>query len=143
MPEYARLAMSRADSFTVSGKPRRSSISLRSALATLMRYSASDSCPAIATASVSSILAIFCVIFEPMKKPLLALLSEPSTTPSLVLMPTIVVISFSLSLSLGIVWEDTGLIDRQRLKPVTAETLQECQHTPHHIGHCDDSGNTI
>src|SRR5919197_6599953 len=92
MPEYARLAISLADSLTVSGNPLRSSISLRSAFDTLIKYSASESWPAIATASVSSILAIFCVIFEPMKKPLLALLSEPSTTPSLVLMPTIVVI---------------------------------------------------
>ena len=33
-----------------------------------------------------------CVIFEPMKKPLLALLSEPSTTPSFVFIPTVVVI---------------------------------------------------
>ncbi len=91
MPEYARLAISRADSLTVSGNPLRNSISLRSAFATLIRYSASDSCPAMATASVSSILAIFCVIFDPMKKPLLARLSEPSTTPSRVLIPTIVV----------------------------------------------------
>jgi hypothetical protein len=56
-------------------------------------YSASDNCPAIATAKVSSIFAIFWVIFEPMKKPLLALLSDPSTTPSFVLIPTIVVIN--------------------------------------------------
>src|SRR6185503_10492292 len=92
MPEYARLAISLADSLTVRGNPLRSSISLRSAFAILIKYSASDSWPAIATASVSSILAIFCVIFDPMKKPLLALLSEPRTTPSRVFMPTIVVI---------------------------------------------------
>jgi hypothetical protein len=75
----------------VKGNPLRNSISLRSAFATLMMYSASESCPAIATASVSSIFVIFCTIFDPMKKPLLALLSDPSTTQSIVLIPTIVV----------------------------------------------------
>jgi hypothetical protein len=67
-------------------------LSRRSAFATLTKYSASDNCPAIATASVSSTFAIFCVILEPMKNPLLALLSDPSTTPSFVLIPIMVVI---------------------------------------------------
>src|SRR3972149_3671113 len=94
MLEYTMFEISFALSFTDTGKPRRRAIRRRSAFARFTRYSASDIAPAIATAIVSSSEKIFWTTFDPMKNPFDARLSAASTTPSLLRMPTVVVISY-------------------------------------------------
>src|SRR5712691_303463 len=80
-------------SFTDSGYPRRSATSRRSAFARFTRYSASDIAPAIATAVPSSSEKIFWTTLDPTKNPFDARLSAARTTPSLLRMPTVVVMS--------------------------------------------------
>src|SRR3990170_7243812 len=86
-------AISFALSFTDSGYPRRSARRRRSAFARFTRYSASLICPAIATAIVSSRGKIFWTTLLPTKKPFDARLSAARTTPSLLLIPTVVVMT--------------------------------------------------
>src|SRR2546426_11011957 len=86
-------AISFALSLTDSGYPRRSARRRRSAFARFTRYSASLICPAIATAVVSSSGKIFWTTLLPTKKPFAARLSAARTTPSLLLIPTVVVMS--------------------------------------------------
>src|SRR5690348_13880760 len=78
-------------SFTDSGYPRRNARSRRSAFARFTRYSASDIAPAIATAVAPSREKIFWTTFDPTKNPFEARLSAARTTPSLLRMPTVVV----------------------------------------------------
>src|SRR5438128_9722932 len=78
-------------SLTGTGKPRRKARSRRSAFARFTRYSASDIAPAIATAVVPSREKIFWTTLDPTKNPFEARLSAARTTPSLLRMPTVVV----------------------------------------------------
>src|SRR6266545_2424891 len=80
-------------SLTDSGYPRRSARSRRSAFARLTRYSASDIAPAIATAVAPSREKIFWTTLDPTKNPFDARLSAARTTPSLLRIPTVVVMS--------------------------------------------------
>src|SRR5436309_889010 len=83
--------ISGALSLSETGWPRRKARSRRSAFARFTRYSASDIAPAIATAVVPSREKIFWTTLDPTKKPFEALLSAARTTPSLLRMPTVVV----------------------------------------------------
>src|SRR3989454_6021510 len=76
---------------TETGYPRRKARSRRSAFARFTRYSASDIAPAIATAVAPSREKIFWTTFDPTKNPFEARLSAARTTPSLLRMPTVVV----------------------------------------------------
>src|SRR2546425_5836083 len=67
--------------------------SRRSAFARFTRYSASDIAPAIATAVPPSREKIFWTTLDPTKNPFEARLSAARTTPSLLRMPTVVVMS--------------------------------------------------
>src|SRR2546422_3547290 len=107
-------AISFALSFTDSGYPRRSVRRRRSAFARLTRYSASLICPAIATAIVSSSGKIFWTTFEPTKKPFDARLSAARTTPSLLRIPTVVVM-FDLGRPMAAV----PYVDSTGVRPVT------------------------
>src|SRR3989454_960902 len=78
-------------SLTETGYPRRKARSRRSAFARFTRYSASDIAPAIATAVAPSREKIFWTTFDPTKNPFEARLSAARTTPSLLRMPTVVV----------------------------------------------------
>src|SRR5438128_10838740 len=78
-------------SLTETGKPRRKARSRRSAFARFTRYSASDIAPAIATAVPPSREKIFWTTLDPTKNPFEARLSAARTTPSLLRMPTVVV----------------------------------------------------
>src|SRR6266540_3304498 len=80
-------------SLTDSGYPRRNASSRRSAFARFTRYSASDIAPAIATAVAPSREKIFWTTLDPMKNPFDARLSAARTTPSLLRIPTVVVMS--------------------------------------------------
>src|SRR6266511_1103369 len=80
-------------SLTDSGYPRRNARSRRSAFARLTRYSASDIAPAIATAVAPSREKIFWTTLDPTKNPFDARLSAARTTPSLLRIPTVVVMS--------------------------------------------------
>src|SRR6266704_200994 len=80
-------------SLTETGYPRRSATSRRSAFARLTRYSASDIAPAIATAVAPSREKIFWTTLDPTKNPFDARLSAARTTPSLLRIPTVVVMS--------------------------------------------------
>src|SRR3989442_5950478 len=79
-------------SLTETGYPRRKARSRRSAFARFTRYSASDIAPAIATAVAPSRENIFWTTLDPTKNPFEARLSAARTTPSLLRMPTVVVI---------------------------------------------------
>src|SRR2546428_3643137 len=83
--------MSFALSLTDTGKRRRKARSRRSAFARFTRYSASDIAPAIATAVAPSREKIFWTTLDPTKNPFEARLSAARTTPSLLRMPTVVV----------------------------------------------------
>src|SRR2546428_11796526 len=78
-------------SLTETGYPRRKARSRRSAFARFTRYSASDIAPAIATAVAPSREKIFWTTLDPTKNPFEARLSAARTTPSLLRMPTVVV----------------------------------------------------
>src|SRR5438552_4228063 len=78
-------------SLTDTGYPRRKAKSRRPASARFTRYSASDIAPAIATAVAPSREKIFWTTFDPTKNPFEARLSAARTTPSLLRMPTVVV----------------------------------------------------
>src|SRR3989304_2284731 len=78
-------------SFTDRGYPRRRDRRRRSAFARFTRYSASDIWPAMATAVVSSREKSFRTVLDPTKNPFEARLSAARTTPSLLRMPTVVV----------------------------------------------------
>src|SRR2546425_13351872 len=78
-------------SLTDPGYPRRKARSRRSAFARFTRYSASDIAPAIATAVAPSREKIFWTTLDPTKNPFEARLSAARTTPSLLRMPTVVV----------------------------------------------------
>src|SRR2546425_10581574 len=78
-------------SLTDAGKPQRKARSRRSAFARFTRYSASDIAPAIATAVPPSREKIFWTTLDPTKNPFEARLSAARTTPSLLRMPTVVV----------------------------------------------------
>src|SRR5207245_9763971 len=80
-------------SLTDTGYPRRNARSRRSAFARFTRYSASDIAPAIATAVAPSSEKIFWTTLDPTKNPFDARLSAARTTPSLLRMPTVVVMS--------------------------------------------------
>src|SRR5438552_3193649 len=80
-------------SLTDTGLPRRKARSRRSAFARFTRYSASDIAPAIATAVASSREKIFWTTLDPTKNPFEARLSAARTTPSLLRIPTVVVMS--------------------------------------------------
>src|SRR6266540_147589 len=80
-------------SLTDSGYPRRNASSRRSAFARFTRYSASDIAPAIATAVAPSREKIFWTTLDPTKNPFDARLSAARTTPSLLRIPTVVVMS--------------------------------------------------
>src|SRR6266540_2625933 len=101
-------------SLTDSGYPRRSARSRRSAFARLTRYSASDIAPAIATAVAPSREKIFWTTLDPTKKPFDARLSAARTTPSLLRIPTVVVMS-NLNHSMSRV----GYVDSKGPGPVT------------------------
>src|SRR2546427_1859459 len=77
--------------WTHTGSPRRKARSRRSACARFTRYSASDIAPAIATAVPPSREKIFWTTLDPTKNPFEARLSAARTTPSLLRMPTVVV----------------------------------------------------
>src|SRR5437016_4228223 len=79
-------------SLTDKGYPRRNARSRRSAFARFTRYSASDIAPAIATAVAPSREKIFWTTLDPTKNPFEARLSAARTTPSLLRIPTVVVI---------------------------------------------------
>src|SRR6267143_1294374 len=79
-------------SLTDRGYPRRNAVSRRSAFARFTRYSASDIAPAIATAVAPSREKIFWTTLDPTKNPFEARLSAARTTPSLLRIPTVVVI---------------------------------------------------
>src|SRR5436309_6173595 len=83
--------ISGALSLSETGWPRRKARSRRSAFARFTRYSASDIAPAIATAVVPSREKIFWTTLDPTKNPFEARLSAARTTPSLLRMPTVVV----------------------------------------------------
>src|SRR5437899_1182950 len=78
---------------TETGYPRRKARSRRSAFARFTRYSASDIAPAIATAVPPSSEKIFWTTLDPTKNPFEARLSAARTTPSLLRIPTVVVMS--------------------------------------------------
>src|SRR6266581_2247861 len=80
-------------SLTDTGYPRRNASSRRSAFARFTRYSASDIAPAIATAVAPSREKIFWTTLDPTKNPFEARLSAARTTPSLLRIPTVVVMS--------------------------------------------------
>src|SRR5438552_5028088 len=80
-------------SLTDTGYPRRKAKSRRSAFARFTRYSASDIAPAIATAVAPSREKIFWTTLDPTKNPFEARLSAARTTPSLLRIPTVVVMS--------------------------------------------------
>src|SRR6266581_3264490 len=90
-------------SLTETGYPRRKARSRRSAFARFTRYSASDIAPAIATAVAPSREKIFWTTLDPTKNPFEARLSAARTTPSLLRMPTVVVM-----LNLGPLWGRSG-----------------------------------
>src|SRR6266571_1461805 len=90
-------------SLTETGYPRRNATSRRSAFARLTRYSASDIAPAIATAVAPSREKIFWTTLDPTKNPFEARLSAARTTPSLLRMPTVVVM-----LNLGLLCGRSG-----------------------------------
>src|SRR6266852_6371552 len=93
-------------SLTETGYPRRKARSRRSAFARFTRYSASDIAPAIATAVAPSREKIFWTTFDPTKNPFEARLSAARTTPSLLRMPTVVVM-----LNLGSPMWPVGYVD--------------------------------
>src|SRR2546427_2760008 len=115
-------AISFALSFTDSGKPRRSARRRRSAFARFTRYSASDICPAIATAVVSSRGKIFWTTLDPTKNPFDARLSAARTTPSLLRIPTVVVMSNLARPMSGVGYVDSNLGGRVTLPQVCALT---------------------
>src|SRR5437899_12636740 len=92
---------------TETGYPRRKARSRRSAFARFTRYSASDIAPAIATAVAPSREKIFWTTFDPTKNPFEARLSAARTTPSLLRMPTVVVM-----LNLGPLCGRSGMLTR-------------------------------
>src|SRR5213594_2293530 len=94
-------------SLTETGYPRRNASSRRSAFARFTRYSASDIAPAIATAVAPSREKIFWTTLDPTKNPFEARLSAARTTPSLLRMPTVVVM-----LNLGPLWGRSGKLIR-------------------------------
>src|SRR2546426_2086698 len=94
-------------SLTETGYPRRKARSRRSAFARFTRYSASDIAPAIATAVAPSREKIFWTTLDPTKNPFEARLSAARTTPSLLRMPTVVVM-----LNLGPLWRRSGKLIR-------------------------------
>src|SRR5436309_3804050 len=85
--------ISGALSLSETGWPRRNASSRRSAFARFTRYSASDIAPAIATAVAPSREKIFWTTLDPTKNPFEARLSAARTTPSLLRIPTVVVMS--------------------------------------------------
>src|SRR6266568_1482215 len=97
-------------SLTDTGYPRRSATSRRSAFARLTRYSASDIAPAIATAVAPSREKIFWTTLDPTKNPFDARLSAARTTPSLLRIPTVVVILGTLPK--GLQWRRLGMLTR-------------------------------
>src|SRR3989449_788818 len=101
------LEISFALSLTETGYPRRKARSRRSAFARFTRYSASDIAPAIATAVAPSREKIFWTTLDPTKNPFEARLSAARTTPSLLRMPTVVVM-----LNLGPLWGRSGKLIR-------------------------------
>src|SRR3989475_3865533 len=105
-------------SLTHTGEPRRKARSRRSAFARFTRYSASDIAPAIATAVAPSREKIFWTTLDPTKNPFEARLSAARTTPSLLRMPTVVVM-----LNLGPLCGRSG-----KLIQVPATRSHDAQH---------------
>src|SRR3989441_1811534 len=101
-------------SLTDPGYPRRKASSRRSAFARFTRYSASDIAPAIATAVAPSREKIFWTTLDPTKNPFEARLSAARTTPSLLRIPTVVVMS-NLAVSISTV----GYVDSKSSEQVT------------------------
>src|SRR2546425_5125616 len=101
-------------SLTDPGYPRRKASSRRSAFARFTRYSASDIAPAIATAVAPSREKIFWTTLDPTKNPFEARLSAARTTPSLLRIPTVVVMS-NLETSISTV----GYVDSKSFEQVT------------------------
>src|SRR5437867_4613020 len=99
-------------SLTGTGYPRRWARSRRSAFARFTRYSASDIAPAIATAVAPSREKIFWTTFDPTKNPFEARLSAARTTPSLLRMPTVVVMLNLEGLMSALGYVDSKLHER-------------------------------
>src|SRR2546427_13148484 len=105
-------------SLTHTGEPRRKARSRRSAVARFTRYSASDIAPAIATAVAPSREKIFWTTLDPTKNPFEARLSAARTTPSLLRIPTVVVMS-NLADSMSAV----GYVDSKSFEQVRTNAL--------------------
>src|SRR2546425_13296403 len=115
-------------SLTDPGYPRRKARSRRSAFARFTRYSASDIAPAIATAVAPSREKIFWTTLDPTKNPFDARLSAARTTPSLLRIPTVVVMSNLARPMSGVGYVDSNLGGRVTLPQVCALTRDRGGH---------------